>query len=626
MRKLLLLALIPLFFMSFVSAYSISLNPNSVSETLVQGSSKNITVLYIITNTDNSTINININPSNFPNSLITSSISSIPVGASSTATGSFILSINVPSSTAINTYTGNIYVGSTTIPASVQVTQASNPTPDPSGCSIDIFPTVLTNIRIQQGETKTRSIQLTVPSCFASALNLQGVALQTDEKPILLGELQIGRINPGNSILVPINIDAVSVSTGTYSDVLSFLIYNSSGSRVSTNPVSISVTVTTGINPITNFSFSDLPSCTLSAVEFAVNGTNGKLTCTNSNPNIAIRPIIDSKFVRGVSVTESGGSYIYEFKPIVIGSTSIGADFLYKNAPIGSPYVQEIRIVPGNNPQSGTNLTLNFFPAISSLLGGENLTINVIDVKNSNVVTSAVLYINGQPYNTNQGSYTLKIERGLNYILRAEASGYYNYLINFSVNPTQITISVPDTVAVGESINLTSNVENITLTLDNAIITNPFNIASAGNHAITATKPGYISVSKNITAIDSNYVSFMTTQEDALYGNDLIIEFNRIVSWNIGYKKDASSEEKTILSNSSTIAKTKANKEGIYNFYYDGKFATSYAIEKTGSIFDSWLTWVIIIAVVAIILFIAIKARSSKGEEGDTTFEMGSGG
>ena len=228
--------------------------------------------------------------------------------------------------TTIGNFFGAIIFGDNlTVPITLNILQQST-----TGCEIDIFPLTLNNIKLAQGDKKIRNIQLTLPACYQGYINVQGVSLQTDSKPLQLGEISLGRIQPGNYINIPIDMDSSNnVPTGSYSDVLSFLLYNSTGSKVIVPTVSLSVMVTSGISPLSNFSLTELPTCSLDAVELSINNSY-KLTCTVPNPNINIQPVVDYKFIKGISVSETSSQYIYEFKPIIQGSTKIIANFLYR--------------------------------------------------------------------------------------------------------------------------------------------------------------------------------------------------------------------------------------------------------------------------------------------------------
>ena len=620
MKKLVILFILGIFLLNLVSSTSIVLNPSSISETITVSGNKTIPVLYMIQNTDNSSVTFNVNLGGIQ--FITSSISNIPVGASSTATGSFNLNINIPSNTQINTYTGNIFVGSQQLPYTINVIQ--NIQSNPTDCGIDIFPLSLQNIKIKQGETKTRSIQLTNPQCYTS-INIQGVVLSTDEKPITLGELNLGILQPGTSILIPLEIDSTGgVSTGSYSDILLFNIFNLSGSKINVPSVSISTTVTLGINPIdSGFSLTDLPTCSLSSIEMNLNNSY-KMTCGNVNPNIQIRPLIDTNFIQGIGVQETSGQYIYEFKTKKIGISTIGSEFLYKNAPIGSLWEQEIRITQtGSNPVYGTNLSLSFNPSIESLVDKQNITINVIDSKTGNIVQNSVIYINGNPYNTNMGSYILTVDQETTYYLRATASGFSDYVFNFSISPELIIITAPDLVKVGEYFNITTNPENATIMIDDYLAVSPYSISYSGVHLIRASKEGFIVANKTITVEEPSFVLWTTPQEEVKLGKEYCIEFTINGSYNIKFQKDFTSNEEQLVNGTNNRVCYKLKKGGNYNIYLDGRLVKQLIMEQTEGFFSKYWFWIILIIIIGIGagLFLFFRSRSESDDAG-SGFEM----
>ena len=300
---------------SFSSALSCS--PSSISQTYNQGSIAQSSFQCI--NSGNSTVNFLTSGENSYFNLSNSFIN----GGETITTNVFFAA-----NAAAGLHTGLISFSDSTspIPISFSVTSQSSSTPL---CSINIFPTTLTGIKIQQGETKTRTVTLSVPSCFLSPVTIQGVSLQTDEKPIQLGELSVGTLQPGQSVNVPIEINAQNVAIGSYQDTLQFLVYNSSGNNIFVDDTNIGVLVTAGITPITNFSQSQLPSCTVAPSELGLNST-GTFTCSLPNPNFDIETIVDSSYISGITSQKTSTQYIYSFKAKKIGTTDFIAK--YKSA------------------------------------------------------------------------------------------------------------------------------------------------------------------------------------------------------------------------------------------------------------------------------------------------------
>ena len=524
---------------------------------------------------------------------------------------------------------GGSFIGSllstdgTTIPISVNVSQLSLP----SSCSIDIFPTILGNVKVQQGEKKSRTIQINVPPCYSSYIDFNGVILATDEKPILLGELSLGRKNPGESIMIPLDIDATGVSTGTYQDSLSISAYNSSGYNVNLPSVSISVLVSSGINPLTNFSFSQLPTCSLSSIILNMNGTY-QLTCTKNNPNIMINPVIDNNYILGVSVDETPTQYVYNFKAKQVGITSISAKFKYSNAEVGEPFYQEVKITPsGTSSVGGVALDLQFFQQgveklKSNLNMGETILV-VLDNSSRNVVSSFNVILNGENVSSNK----INLELNKNYNLRIVSQSYNDLLINnLSVGQLPLTITLEpslDSYFVGDIVNLTSNVENVTFLFDNTIVTSPYTLVSQGEHTLQAVKEGYISYSMNVSVKPSIYFSAVTPNDLSKWkvGDSVSMTLTEDASWSVLFND-------TIISSGTGKDVTfKIENYGTYEVMANEKSVISASIVRNTQVWD-WIKkyWYVPVAsVVGLVILIFVILAIKGGSESAGGVPLGGG-
>jgi hypothetical protein len=72
-----------------------------------------------------------------------------------------------------------------------------------------------------------------------------------------LSKYALKDLNPGESLTVPITIDANGVSVGQYSDSLSYNLFNNDGLKITVPSTTISVLVSSGITPISNFSLTN---------------------------------------------------------------------------------------------------------------------------------------------------------------------------------------------------------------------------------------------------------------------------------------------------------------------------------------------------------------------------------
>lgn len=524
--KLAFLLVLALITSCFLASASVTCNPNSVSVTTTEG----IPISNQIISCSNSDVNNSVTINSLGSYFSTSPSSPITLNPGE-ANKQITLSFSLPPK---GNYAGYLYFNDSSpiIPVNIQVNEAQQ-----GQCNIDVFPLVLSNIKVVQGEKKTRNVQITVPGCYTNAITIQGVSLQTDEKPITLAEISLGKIQPGNSINIPLDINAENnVAVGTYSDILQILLYNSTGSKITIPTISISVTVTSGISPMSNFSdFGSLPICSLDAVEMNINDTH-QLTCTINNPNFNVAPIIDTKFINGVSVSETATQFIYRFKAVSIGTTTIKANFLYKNAPIGNPFSQELRIsYSGASPLSGTSLSLNFYQSgykksYDALSTGET-TVLVLDEHTNSTVVPYDLYLNGIRINN-----TFSVEAGKNYELIASANGYVSRTLQLKVENVPLSFSIEpikDAYETGESVNLTSSPEGATFLLDNTIIATPLTL-SEGTHVLKAVKEGYLDALKNITvkttitpiAISDDFPKWRN-------GKTIVIQISKNSTWEV---------------------------------------------------------------------------------------------
>jgi len=593
------------FLISYVSA-TITLSPSTINLNVQPGNTVSLPIQVSTDSNLSQTIQISKNSGSYASwfnfdSYIFSIINTNPANR--------IISINIPTGTSSGIYALNPQFnleGYTNGPVEIiNLNVTSTTQPNPSNCNIDIFPTILTNVKIQQGEIKTRNIQLIVPSCYNSYIKVNGVLLQTDEKPIELGEISLGNIQPGNSVMIPISIDATGTSTGQYSDTLEFQLYNSSGNKVEVSPVSISVIVTSGISPISNFSLSNLPSCSLSAIEMSLNSTY-RITCSNINPNIDIHPVIDMGMIEGTNVIPSSSQYIYEFKPKNIGTTIIGLEFWYKFFPIGSGFQQEVRITPsGSEPVSGTTMKFEFIPSLSSAKNGDLITIHAVDNKTNSYVTNAQLFLDGILIN---GSFVINSER--NYSLRAVSNGYLDYIEYVYINPKSINLTMPSSLVEGQSINVLTSPENASLFLDGQKVDNPF-YASAGSHELEAIYEGYQSNKINFSVSNSVQLIANSTWEK---GIEQIFILNQNSTWQVLYAKDTTSQFNQVSSGNDDKVIFTPDKKGIYKILVNGEDKGTYEI--LGFDFNKkwwfmpWYLWFLIPIGIVVLIFLLGKSPS----------------
>lgn len=603
MKSKIFLFIIGMFLFSFVSA-DITCNPTTITAQYEFGTEYLTSVSC--NNNGNSTT-------------IFTTGSYISTTETAFSTGSKSIPITLSSSAPEGLHSGILNFGSgESVPIAFNVL----PVYQQSSCSINIFPTTLTNVKISQGEIKTRTITLSVPSCFESAVTVQGITLQTDQKPIALGEISVGNLNPGQSINIPIEINAEGVAMGQYSDVLQFLLYNSSGNTIPVSNTNIGVLVSQGVTPISNFSLTEVPVCSLSATELGLNKTYS-LACSISNPNIKVEPSFDNDYIVGVSDTSTSSQYIYNFRAKKTGNTIFGANFYYEGSSgksyIGEPYSQSIKITySGSSVVGSVNLDLVFYQKGKSKdknsLGAEETIIHVVDNSSKDILEEAKLYLGGEEMQ----NFTLTLELEGIYELTATHPGYLPLYTNISASEIPISFSLSPSktsFAVGESVDITSEVENVSYLIDNAIMNLPYTFNSAGNFTITSVKEGYSDTSMNISVTDSVFIKLGLTSEWKK-GEDILLDLNKNCSWEvkfIGSSKDKitgnvvySGEPSLVASGTGTRVSFKIEDSGRYEIYGDNVSILTRDVESSFWKNKPWWFWWIVVPISVIAIWIII--------------------
>lgn len=502
--------------------------------------------------------------------------------------------------------------GTSQIPISVYSEESQS-----APCEPVIFPLSLSNVKILQGEKKIRNILLSIPSCYKSSVTVQGIMLQTDSKPITLSELSLGQINPGGSLTVPLELDATSsVSSGTYQDTLVFLLYNSTGGRINVPSVSISVMVEASINPLGNFSLQDVPTCSLDKIELNLNNS-AKMTCTRGNPNIEIVPEIDQNYLRGIGVTETSSQYIYEFKGVKIGNTQFKATFKYMSAPVGSQFVQDVKITnSGSSVVTGTSMNFSFYqggqPVDISNLISTSTTVLALDGKTKSVIPGFSLLLNGVSINN-----TFDIVAGNTYELRAIADGYTDLVSIFTAQQAIISITLEPYQSfykVGDIINITTNPNETSLTVNDNIITSPYTFGSAGTFELKAIKQGYTTTNQSLVVKGTITASCDPKYENWKKGSKVICELTESSNW-------ITSIDGVTLNQGNGTRVEFTLKKGVFTLTANDETVFNKIIENQS--FWRWNNWILwTIALVLIVCFF-IYSKGKHSEKADDKLQFG---
>lgn len=536
------------------------------------------------------------------------------------------ISLNIPSTTENKLYSGKIRYGSANndyIPVYILV----NGQETIATCAVDIFPTTLSNIKVKQGEGKSKSILVTVPSCYDDYVDFRAVSLQSDEQPIELGEISLGKLQPGSSVVIPISIDAVGVATGTYYETLQFNLANSQGIKIDVPSVSVSVIVTAGINPITNQTFSTMPSCSLSATDMIINSTY-ELICTSIDPNLQISPVYN-EYIEGRRVDETSTQYTYKFSPSKIGDTTFRALFLYKSSPIGDGFSKDIRITRSALSGGSVYLDFKFFPSIKDLKDGDELNILIVDNETNSVVSNAKLYVNGKESSNN--NFTVNI--GEEYSLIASAPSYLDNNITVTLNPSEIEIILdPESPKVGDEVEISTVPKDATIYINGEKLKGSWNPTAVGDYTINASIAGHnstiltINVGSGVEILSSPSVK--DDDEDGYpeleKGKEYVVKFNKNVSAEVKYRKSEEDSWSGYPSESSQELIFTPNEEGYYSIWVEGINVKQYEVV---SALKWWIIGGAILAMI-IVAFVVIgyagrsKMPSSSHDRLNMEFQM----
>lgn len=450
---------------------------------------------------------------------------------------------------------------------------------------IIVFPTAKV-VNVQQGAEKQQNIQVIVPSTFPRIITIQSVTQNPDLDILSFGDLDLGQIHPGQTLNLPLKISAKNVQTGTYSTQISILATDSKG-QIQLPSVSMQIVVSVGINPITNGTFTK-PSCSLSATTFNTNGTY-TLTCTNTVENIEIAPEYN-EYLEGIKADYSAGIYTYTFKAVKQGNSRFVTKFLYKNSPIFSSFESEFKVTPsGTSSVGGIFLKPEFYQKgikkeLNDLMS-ENTVILAVDNMTDNLVSPFKLFVDGIEYN----STSIDLKSDKNYNIRITSSGYNDLIIgNLSIVQSQLSINIiPDKseYSIGDVLNITSNVENVSVLVNNYITSNLYTINSDGNLTIEIKKENYRSANKTIYVRSNIFLSSCSPlKTDMEKGDTAICTLSENAKWSVLFNN------KNIASGESNKLEFKINDYGNYLILANERRIDSVNIVKVSKWYNP-LSW-----------------------------------
>lgn len=607
MKKLLIFIITALFLVSVVSATT-TCSITQVTRETEEGTIADPSSVFSCTNND---VNDSVTVYQSGDFFTLSDSTPFTIGPSSSRGSLSVSFLDKPA----GSYVGLIYFsdGSPAISIVLDITEEETT----SGCRLIELPHT-TTYSIKQGELGTsREIRVKVSTECEGPLSMSVTQETQMSKPMFL-EGSSGDVYPGEEFSFTIGLDARGVSTNTYQN--KYTVVGVSGDDIYQKQITLFAVVTAGDTPLTNETFTTMPSCTLPS-EMDLESTYS-LTCTNENPNIDIEVPYNPSF-EGVSVSESNGQFTYKLKPTRIGIAEFTALFKYRGASIGEPFTKEVRVKQGNAPLSGTDLEIVFYQEgvkkTIDLLTEGSVKILVKDNETKSPLSNSdfVAYLNGEIIND-----TFSLEKDVEYELIVHSIGYVSSLLEFNAsnNPIEIKI-IPekDYYRVGELVNVNSTVEGVSYLLDDVIITFPYTFLSEGNKTLKAVKQGYATQLKNVTILKS--ISYSTADpplEDWKDGSDVRVELTESSGWEV-YRGT-----ELIKMGTGTIVEFEIDGEGIWDLKVSGKSVITKNIEAGWKWWNP-LTWGWLGIVIGLVVVGAIGYFLTRDNEDENPYDYGGG-
>lgn len=606
MKREILFILIMLLSISFIT--SLNCDSNSITKSINVGETPSTSTI-VCTNNNNYNVTLYKSGSFFSTSPV------LPITINNNSNSQ--IQISFSQINAVGNYSGSIYASDGSL-IDILVSAEEN---EPQA-GVIVFPTSKV-INVQQGQIKTQTIQVIVPSNYPSSITMQSVSMNPDIDVIRLGDLDLGILTPGQTLNIPLVVDANNVQVGTYDTKLSILATNSTG-QVNLPQPNIQIKVSVGVNPSTNETFTTKPTCSLSNTEFNLNETYS-FVCNNvvNNMDVSVKY---NKYIEGLYGGLSGGTFTYYFKAKEIGSSTFVATFEYMGSSYFEAYEKDFKVTPSGSSSVGdVNLKLQFFQAgekksKDNLKAGE-VIILALDNKTENIVKPFEIVLDGIGIN----GTTINLESNKTYTLRISAKGYNDYTIeNLSVSKRPIIITLsPDQTQFkqGDKVNITTDC-NASISVNDVMISSEeYTLNSIGNYTIKAYKEGYDTNQVNISV--GNGALHKGVSGEWAKGKTIMVQLNENSTWQVKYFKedgDTYSSDFEILNSSiGSMASFKLKGNGRYVVEDDGAIIYESYLDNPSSWYNpfSWSTaWQIIIGVIValVVIYLVLVNR------GDTEY------
>lgn len=541
-------------------------------------------------------------------------------------------SLNVPSLNSVTlsikgnanpgSYSGTLNWESKSIPITVFIETIETATSD-----ITVFPTSKTT-NVQQGSEKTQNILVSVPSSYPSPITIEAVDFNPGTETIRFGDLNLGIINPGSSVNIPLIFSGVSAQSGSYNTDLRFSAKDSDG-PVNLPTVSLTLQVTQGVSPITEETFNTAPTCSLSATTLNLNQTYS-FTCSNTQSNLVI-DIPSNNYLIGKKVEVSQGLYRYDFTPIRFGETDFKADFKFNGASIFEPFNQKIRITSSGASSPGTTLDFHFTPSLSEAQEDQIILVQLVDNGSRSLVSEPTILVDALSLNKSDvDTFEVKMKLGETYEFRGKAPGYNDLIKTIELNPKLINISIsPSFGNVDTFFNITTSEKNASLIIDGVKVDNPYySKLSGGLHEIEAILKGFQTSYKNLTVQNSVYVT--SGGSEFKKGAEQNLIFNQNTSYVVYYQEDLDGSRDLLLQGTGSSLNFTPEKKGIYSIETsDGKGIQTFEAKgfnwNQKWWFMPWYIWIVgVLALLVFGYFLFIKDSSGSSEAG-VMYSVGGG-
>lgn len=520
--------------------------------------------------------------------------------------------ISFDNSAPVGSFLGLInFAGYNPLPIFINVTEEQD-----QNSGIYVFPTgkVLT---VQQGIEKTQTILVNVPTTYPRVVTVQSVDFNPGTENIKFGDLNLGQIQPGQSLSIPIVFSGIDAQVGTYQTNLKIFALDSVG-QIKLPDISLTLQVTAGISPTVNN--SSPPICSLTTSTFSFNQTYS-LTCSNVNNNIEIS-VPYSPYFLGKSVTIVSGVYTYTFQPIKTGQTTFLATFSNNGGTIFSPFSQTVNIISGGYT-SGSKLRVIYTPSLDTITGNQTVIMQLVENNSNSLVSNSQIQVNSiEAVNISSSSFSYNFLPNINYTVRGISPGYDDIVQNVFIQPKNIILTVNPSSGDSETwFNITSDI-NCTLYINGNKVTNPYEgYLSNGNNTLECFKEGYLTVTKNISVEEGLQIYYTGEFKKGVIQT---FTFNKNVTVSVDYQKDTNSE---IINKIPQVVSNKISFEpdkiGIWRINYGDKVQT-YTIDGFDWNFKIWkFAWYWWALGIIFIIFIFTKMRKGSDTPYSTSLNLG---